>query len=152
MPIRLAIAMLAAALAAHGWPTHTTSSTRCPATTQVQLVRSLVAAFNAGNARAVNRLVAREPAFQWFSAIGPDERIGKAAEDRSTLPAYIRRRHRHHDHLTLVRFGSKDEQGGIDLTLLLRRRADDYRPRNLIRAKQDSICTGGRASLIVWSM
>ena len=152
MPIRLAIALLVAALAARGGPTPTTSSTRCPATTQVQLVRSLVAAFNAGNARAVNRLVAPEPAFQWFSAIGPDERIGKRAADRSTLAAYIRRRHRHHDHLTLVRFGSENEQGGIDLTLLLRRRADDYRPRNLIPAKQDSICASGRASLIVWSM
>ena len=37
-------------------------------------------------------------------------------------------------------------------TLLIRRRADDYHPRNLLRAKQDAICAGGRASLIVWSM
>jgi hypothetical protein len=152
MPIRLTIAMLAGALAARGGPAPTASSTRCPATTQVQLVRSLVAAFNAGNARAVNRLVAPEPAFQWFSAIGPDERLGKRAEDRSTLGAYIRRRHRRHDDLTLVRFGSIDDQGRIDLTLLIRRRADDYRPRNLLSAKQDTICRGGRAWLIVWSM
>jgi hypothetical protein len=128
------------------------AATRCPAPTQVQLVRSLVAAFNAGNSRAVNRLVAPEPAFQWFSAIGPDSRIGKKAEDRSTLGAYIARRHRHHDHLTLVGFGSMDDQGRINLTLLIRRRADDYHPRNLLRAKQDAICAGGRASLIVWSM
>ena len=115
-------------------------------------MRSFVTAFNAGNSRAVNRLFAPEPAFQWFSAIGPDERIGKAAEDRSTLGAYIRNRHRRHDHLTLVRFGSVDEQGRIDLTLLIRRRADDYRPRNLIPAKQDAVCTRRRAALIVWSM
>ena len=59
------------------------AATRCPAPTQVQLVRSLVAAFNAGNSRAVNRLVAPEPAFQWFSAIGPDSRIGKKAWERA---------------------------------------------------------------------
>jgi hypothetical protein len=144
--------MLAAALAARAGPAPTTSSARCPATTQVQLVRSLVAAFNAGNVRAVNRLVAPEPAFQWFSAIGPDERLGKQAEDRSTLGDYVRRRHRRHDHLTLVGFGSINDQGRIDLTLMIRRRADDYRPRNVIPAKQDTICGRGRARLIVWSM
>jgi hypothetical protein len=144
--------MLAAALAAHGGAAPRPSPARCRATTQVQVVRSLVAAFNAGNARAVNRLVAPEPAFQWFSAIGPDARLGKRAEDRSTLGTYIRRRHRHHDHLALVGFGSTDDQGRIDLTLLIRRRADDYRPRNLLRAKQDTICGGGRPRLIVWSM
>jgi hypothetical protein len=144
--------MLAAALAARAGPAPTTSSARCPATTQVQLVRSLVAAFNAGNVRAVNRLVAPEPAFQWFSAIGPDGRADKDAMNRATLGTYIRKRHRHHDHLTLVRFGSIDDQGRIDLTLLLRRHADDYRPVNLLRAKQDTRCSAGRASLIVWSM
>jgi hypothetical protein len=143
--------MLGCAVAALG-TAPPAAAARCPATTQVQLVRSFVTAFNAGNSRAVNRLFAPEPAFQWFSAIGPDERIGKAAEDRSTLGAYIRNRHRRHDHLTLVRFGSVDEQGRIDLTLLIRRRADDYRPRNLIPAKQDAVCTRRRAALIVWSM
>jgi hypothetical protein len=125
---------------------------RCPPVTQVRLVRSFVAAFNAGNARAVDRLFAPEPAFQWLSAIGPDGRAGKRAEDRSTIGAYIRRRHRRHDHLTLVGFGSTDDQGRLDLNLLLRRRADDYRPRNLIQAKQDTTCAGRRPALIVWSM
>ena len=151
MLLRALLGLLAVAVGAVGQARQGPAA-RCPATTQVQLVRSFVTAFNAGNSRAVSRLFAPEPAFQWFSAIGPDQRIGKPAEDRSTIGAYIRRRHRHHDHLTLVRFGSKNEQGGIDLTLLLRRRADDYRPRNLIPAKQDSICASGRASLIVWSM
>src|SRR2546423_231380 len=106
------------------------AASRCPASTQVRLVRSLVAAFNTGNAAAVDRLMAPEPAFRWFSAIGPDRRFGKEAEDRSTLRAYIRKRHRHRDHLTLMGFGSIDEQGHVDLSLLLKRRADDYRPRN----------------------
>jgi hypothetical protein len=116
MLLRALLGLLAVAVGAVGQDRQAPAA-RCPATTQVQLVRSFV-----------------------------------PAEDRSTIGAYIRRRHRHHDHLTLVRFGSKNEQGGIDLTLLLRRRADDYRPRNLIPAKQDSICASGRASLIVWSM
>jgi hypothetical protein len=96
--------------------------------------------------------VAREPAFQWFSAIGPDSRIGKKANDRATLDTWIRRRHRHHDHLSLVGFGSTDAWGNIDLTLLISRRADDYRPVNLLKAKQDSSCSGRRPVLIVWSM
>jgi hypothetical protein len=125
---------------------------RCPPAAQVQLVRSLVAAFNAGDYRALGRLVAPEPAFQWFSAIGPDGRIGKEAENRATLAAYIRKRHRHHDHLSLVGFGAVDAQGRLDLTLRIRRRADDYRPRNLIPAKQDESCSGPRPLLIVWSM
>jgi hypothetical protein len=49
-------------------------------------------------------------------------------------------------------FGSIDEQGHVDLSLVLRRRADDYRPRNPMRAKQDSVCLTGHAWLIVWSM
>jgi len=152
MSLRLAIGALAIAVVSFGGTPSAPAAARCPAATQVQLVRSLVAAFNAGNVGTVNRLVAPEPAFQWFSAIGPDDRLGKKAENRATLGAYIRRRHRHHDHLTLVRFGSTDDQGRIDLTLLIKRRADDYRPRNLLRAKQDAICRGGVGELIVWSM
>ena len=148
---RAALALLVAATGALGGR-QPPPSVRCPAATQVRLVRSFVTAFNAGNSRAVDRLFAREPAFQWFSAIGPDSRAGKEAEDRSTLAAYIRKRHRHHDHLTLVGFGSTDDQGRLHLTLLLRRRADDYRPRNLIPAKQDTTCAGRRPALIVWSM
>jgi hypothetical protein len=152
MSLRLAIGALAIPVVSFGGTPSAPAAAGCPAATQVQLVRSLVDAFNAGNVRALNRLVAPEPPFQWFSAIGPDARLGKKAENRATLGAYIRRRHRHHDHLTLVRFGSTDDQGRIDLTLLIKRRADDYRPRNLLRAKQDAICRGGVAELIVWSM
>jgi hypothetical protein len=152
--VALLAAAVASALGAAG-PTARPQpqSARCPRPTQVALVRSLVTAFNAGDTRAVNRLMAPKPAFQWFSAIGPDGRAGKEAENRSTLAGYIRRRHRHHDHLALVQFGSVDDQGQLDLTLLIRRRADDYRPRNLLRAKQDSTCASShRPWLIVWSM
>jgi hypothetical protein len=148
---RAAFVLLAVAAGAIG-ARQPAPAVRCPPATQVRLVRSFVAAFNAGNARAVDRLFAPEPAFQWLSAIGPDGRAGKRAEDRSTVGAYIRRRHRRHDHLTLVRFGSTDDQGRLDLTLLIKRQADDYRPLNLIPAKQDTTCAGRRPSLIVWSM
>lgn len=148
---RAALALLVAATGAVGGG-QPAAPVRCPAATQVRLVRSFVAAFNAGNARAVDRLFAPEPAFQWLSALGPDGRAGKRAEDRSTIGAYIRRRHRRHDHLILVGFGSTDDQGRINLSLLIRRRADDYRPPKLIPAKQDTTCAGRRPSLIVWSM
>ena len=152
MSLFLAIGAVVMAAAPLGGTLSAPAAARCPPATQVQLVRTFVGAFNAGNVGTVNRLVAPEPAFQWFSAIGPDARFGKKAENRATIGAYIRRRHSHHDHLTLVRFGSTDDQGRIDLTLLIKRRADDYRPRNLLRAKQDAICRGRVGELIVWSM
>jgi hypothetical protein len=115
---------------------------------QVQtLVRKLVVAFNAGNAAAVDRLVAHEPAFQWFSAPGTSpaaQRLGKKAEDRSTLAAYVRLRHRHHERWTNV-----VTQGNLAITLT--RQADDY-PRSRVRGKGEVVCHGSLAKLIVWSL
>jgi hypothetical protein len=119
----------------------------CSAGTVAQLVRSLVAAFNAGSAATVDRLVAREPEFQWFSAPGTSaaaSRLGKRAEDRSTLRAYIRLRHRHHERWTHVRV-----EGNLGLTLT--READDY-ARSRVRGKGEAVCTGGVARIIVWSL
>src|SRR5919198_6277324 len=106
---------------------------RCTAQTDVPLVRAVVAAFNSGNVAKLDRLVAREPAFQWFADGGPrrQERIGPRAEDRSTLRAWARARHRMHDRITLVGFGETNAEGGVRVNLDLRRRAADYRPRNV---------------------
>jgi hypothetical protein len=124
---------------------------RCTPDIQIHLVKTIVAAFNAGDVATLDRLVAREPAFQWWSDRAAN-RLLRQAEDRSTLRAYALRRHRLHDHITLVNFGTTDAQGRTRLNLDLRRRADDYHPRNVMHAKQEAVCPPGRARIIVWSM
>jgi hypothetical protein len=111
-----------------------------------QLVVSFIAAWNAGRAVAVDRLFAPEPAFQWLSMRGPGDRLGKKAKDRSTIRAFVRQRHRHHDRITLLH-----EQGNFQL--LVRRWADDYHARNEIRGKGEANCPAGKApKLTVWSL
>jgi hypothetical protein len=112
-----------------------------------RLVRALTVAFNAGNTAAIDRLVAREPAFQWFAMGGTSpaaNRYGKKAEDRSTLLAYVRQRHRHHERWTNV-----VTQGNLQIALT--RQADDYhRSRN--HGKGEVVCHGSVAKLIVWAL
>jgi hypothetical protein len=108
------------------------------------LVRALIRAWNAGNAGAVDRLFAPKPAFKWFSMGGPDGRAGKDAEKRSTIRAYVRTRHRHHDRLTLVKV-----EGNAHI--FIRRRADDYHPRNVIEGKGAAICRHSLSRFIVWA-
>ena len=108
------------------------------------LVRALIKAFNAGNAGAVDRLFAPKPAFKWFSMGGPDGRAGKDAKKRSTIRAYVRKRHRRHDRLTLVKV-----EGNAHI--FIRRRADDYHPRNVIEGKAAAICRHSPSRFIVWA-
>jgi hypothetical protein len=154
LPTRPAMVDIARALrpvASPSQPTGAAAVTRdyngCTPNQVSGLVRSLVRAFNAGDAARVDRLVAREPAFQWFAMGGTSpaaQRYGKEAEDRSTLAAYVRQRHRHHERWTNV-----VTQGNLGITLT--RQADDYalsRPRG----KGEVVCHGSVAKLIVWAL
>jgi hypothetical protein len=116
----------------------------CSSDAVASVVRSFLSAYSAGNAAAVDRLFAREPAFQWFSMRGPQARLGRKAYDRSTIRAYVLRRHRHHERLTEVLI-----QG--NLRFILVRSADDY-GRHQVEGKGDVRCAGGTAKLIVWSI
>lgn len=120
----------------------------CSAAVVSELVTSLVIAFNAGNDRAVDRLVAREPEFQWFSvnASAPAaRRLGSRAEDRSTLRGWVRQRHRHHEQLTDLRVaGSRGF--GVKLT----RKADDV-PRSNHVGKGEALCTDGKPRITLLS-
>lgn len=135
--------------------TTTTTTTTIPTTTLhdgsgctpagvAALMRALIKAWNAGNARAVDRLFAPAPAFKWFSMGGPQDRRGKDAEKRSTIRAYVRKRHRRHDRMTLVMV-----QGNA--RFLVRRRADDYHPRNVIEGKAAAICRRPPSRFIAWA-
>jgi hypothetical protein len=109
-----------------------------------------VRAFNQGDTTALNALVAPPGRFQWFSAPGPDARQGDAAYHRSTLAAYVRKRHRHHEHLTLRRISTGPNANG-QFGLLLVRQADDYR-RRLIEGKGALDCTSSPFKVMVWSL
>ena len=143
------LALVAAMGGAAGASKASVDPRRCSLEQKVALVRALSTAFNAGNDLAVHRLVAAEPAFQWFSAPGSSRdarRLGPEAYDRSTLREYVRQRHRHRERWTNVEFG-----GELRLPLTLTREADDYR-RSRVRGKVDAICTGRSARIIAWSL
>jgi len=117
----------------------------CTTAQVAAVVRAFVRAFNAGNAVAVDRLFAAKPTFKWFAMGGPQGRAGKAAENRTTIRSYVRKRHRHRDRLTLVTI-----EGNAHF--FMRRRATDYRPRNAIEGKGAATCRHGTTRLIVWAL
>ena len=110
----------------------------------VQLVRSLITAINNGADATVDRLVAREPAFQWFSV---GSRDGEKAKDRSTLRAYVRQRHRQRERWTLVRM----DGNGRGISLTVTREAADL-PRRTHLGKAAAICANDKLRLIVWAL
>jgi hypothetical protein len=142
---------LEAAPSRHGQDTTTTTTATlrdgsgCTPEGVAVLVRALIKAFNAGNAGAVDRLFAPKPAFKWFAMGGPHGRAGKDAEKRSTIRAYVRKRHRRHDRLTLVKV-----EGNAHF--FIRRRADDYHPRNVLEGKGAAICRRSPSRFIVWAL
>jgi hypothetical protein len=116
----------------------------CSKDASIRTASAVIAAFNRGDAVALNRLVAPEPAFEWFSAGGPNRnarRLGSDADNRSTLGAYVRQRHRHHERWTAVSL----------LLLRLTRVADDM-PRRTENGKYEATCRSGHASMSVWSV
>src|SRR5207245_2238373 len=84
-----------------------------------RLVQALTSAFNAGDDRAVDRLFAPEPYFQWFAAWGRSRtsgRLGERADDRTTLRSYVRERHLHRERWTIVH--SQGNGRGIAFSLI----------------------------------
>lgn len=55
-----------------------------------ELVRSFLDAFNAGDLTKLDRLVALEPEFRWYSVDAPGEGLERDSYDRSTLIATSR--------------------------------------------------------------
>ncbi len=131
-----------------GRSAHLPSGT-CSAAETKRIVHGVVRALNTGDVRTLNRLVARAPKFQWFSAPGPQARLGPAAYRRSTLPAYVRRRHRRHERLVILRLGTSDQADG-NFGLVIVRQARDY-PRRVVDAKGKVDCTS-TPYLVAWSV
>lgn len=122
------------------------------------VIASLVAAFNAGDAAAFDRLASPQPEFQWYSVAGrPGQRIQGPAYDRAGLVHYVLERHAHGERLRVlaVRVNGSERPGGLLLghfECTLARWAKDFpgdKPVPYI-GKGALNCTAGR--VLVWSM
>jgi len=122
----------------------------CSGPSTIRVTRALASAFTRGDTRAVNRLVAQSPAFQFFSAPGPNARIGAAARRRSTLLTYVRLRHRQHERLTLLDVNASGNPAGT-FRLIVVRQANDYK-RRVVRGQGRAICVGSNAKIVAWSL
>lgn len=131
---------------------------RCTEAETRRAVTGFVAAWNRGDLAALDRLVAPEPVFKWFSSGAPGSR-GAAAYDRSSLRRYFARRHARGDRIAIVffRFNGSDarvdgDYGHFEYTL--RRSAQDYRQGEAFRAvgKGAVNCSLPRTAIAVWSM
>jgi hypothetical protein len=126
----------------------------CSAAGVKSLARSLVSAINQGRFAAVDQLVARRPAFQWYSVNGaPGRRVGAAADNRRTLITYLRARHRQKEHLYIRRLRFQGAEGGSigNFNFVATRAALDYGPRTA-PGKGAADCTLSQPKVIVWSL
>jgi hypothetical protein len=116
-------------------------------------------AWTQGDLGAVGRLVAPEPHYRWVSASPPGGRSGARAFDRSTLGAFIRARHAHHERLTLTtfKFNGSDLRGteGFGHFEFEAVRLSDDRSAGTDThrvGKGAIICTLARPMIAVWSL
>jgi len=126
---------------------------RCPRSETEQIVASFVSAFNRGDLAALDRHIATEPSFQWFSvSTGPGRRVREEANNRSSLAAYFASRHRVAERLELKRFRFNNRTfGSGGFTFGATRTANDLNT-GTVRGKGAVGCTLDPPSIVVWSM
>jgi hypothetical protein len=122
-------------------------------------VHRFVAAFNAGDARRLDRVFAREPDFRWYATDAPGQRLLPGAAHRAGLLRYFARRHASGERLTLrslrvngntIASGNLKSYGNFEYRLV--RAANDLAPTGY-QGKGALHCYLGRPdTLIVWSM
>ena len=116
------------------------------------LVVRFVAAFNARNLPALDRIFAPAKSFNWYSTGAPGTRLGPAAYDRSTLMAYFKARHRQGEKLRLVRFrGNGNSNGYAHFQFFIERRARTLAPTTY-EGKGAAICAASGDTISVWSV
>jgi hypothetical protein len=117
------------------------------------LVRSVLLAFNRGDAVAFDALIAQRPSFKWFSVSGrPGRRVRAAAFDRAGLSRYVERRHGVGERQRLVRFRFNGRSGGFghfDFSVV--RSARDHPPKR-VTGKGAVDCALERPLVAVWSL
>jgi hypothetical protein len=122
------------------------------------LVRRFAAAFNRGDRGRLRTVFADEPEFRWYSTDAPGKRLNAAAADRSTLGAYLARRHARGEQLALQRVQVNGNTRGPgfapygNFEFTLTRSARDL-PATQYLGKGAVYCHAHRADTIfVWSM
>jgi len=75
-----------------------------------KFISDFLDAYNAGLPGLADRFFVPPQTFQWYSE--PPSRLGDAAYERSTVEAYLQRRHADGDHLTLARIASIHVRAG----------------------------------------
>jgi hypothetical protein len=117
------------------------------------LVTDFLAAFNRGDLRRVDRLVAPRRQFRHYTVSGaPGERVGEDARIRSTLIEYLGERRSHSEQLLLTWFDVA-RRGPATATFRFDvvRSADDLEPSWLYRGTGAVNCAG-RRRLVSWAM
>jgi len=127
------------------------ASAACTASRTKTLIRTFVAEYNRGRADAADRLWAKEPYFQWFSAAG---RYGPKAYDRASLAPYFRGRVLLHERIVLTKLGAgyDPKRNIVNFSGMLVRSADDLEAGAPRPFKGAADCTAAGPILIVWSM
>jgi hypothetical protein len=126
-----------------------------------QVVAHFTRAFNVGKIARLDNLFAKDdhdgdvatPSFQWYSTGPPGARFGRAAEKRSTLMRYFRKRHRQGERLYLLWMsrGGNDGDGYFSFGFHVRRQARGLRP-TAFEGKGAVICSNSAAQIAVWSV
>ena len=126
----------------------------CRPQSVARLVLDFFGAFNRGDDRELSRLLAPEPAFQWYSAPGPDGKVD-ATYRPSAARTYLAERHRHGERLQLVMIDvSYEKERDIGhVSYVITRQANDLEPigdPGLVVGKGAIDC--GSGTVAVWSM
>lgn len=121
------------------------------------LVKAFIRAFNGGELESLDRLVAREPDFRWYSTDAPGQRFLPIASDRASLMGYFARRHAMGESLLLRSFRFNGNTPAVDkpygnFQFQLLRRARNL-PATRYQGKGAAHCYAIQPdALIVWSM
>lgn len=128
---------------------------RCSKADVRGLVASFIHAYNKGRNQALDELYTAEPDFLGYY-VAP-ERTWDEGEDRSTLAAYFRKRHRLNDHLSLEVFRVQEDRepdGSFDFYSEVVRSSDERIARGYYTVKGNAHVVGDDDScrLRLWNM
>lgn len=154
MVVLTSLALVVTPSSAFGSGSELSRPSLCGARHTKTTVVSFLRDFNRGAPNRLNREIAREPDFIWYSVSGePGQRLNEQATDRSSLIPYFKARHAHHEHLSLTSFTFNGRHGGYgNFQYRLMRQADDLADGTpvLYVGKGALSCRIGR--IAVWSM
>ena len=123
----------------------------CTAAEVRVLVDAFVAAYNRGDLRTLDRILAGPDLFQWYSSGPPAPRFRADARNRATLMAYFAERHAAGERLELLDFrfnGNNAVFGDFEYEL---RDGTDFQPRHFV-GKGSAVCDRRPRRIAVWSM